>query len=229
MTQLDGPRLNPLSDRPAKQLVILLHGYGADGHDLVDLGKIWQTDLVDAAFVSPHAPQKCELSPFGRQWFSLEQYDSDLLRRDPQRIAEAFENIAPGAREAQSILEEFIQQEREALSLDWKDIALVGFSQGTMMSLFTGLRQQTAPAGILGYSGALVGAKSLAAEIASYPPVTLIHGQEDDILPYPSLALTERGLKKAGVLASTHSRPGLGHTIDMEGIEIGRKFLSELF
>lgn len=229
MTILEGPRLDPLSQKPAKQLIILLHGYGADGNDLIDLAKIWQTELVDAAFISPHAPQSCELSPFGRQWFSLEQYDPDLLRRDPNRIAEAYEIIAPGAREAQPILEEFIQQEREALSLGWKDIALVGFSQGTMMSLFTGLRQQIAPAGILGYSGALVGADTLPAEITSCPPVTLVHGEEDDILPYPTLALTEQGLKNAGITVSTHTRPGLGHSIDMEGIAIGRKFLSELF
>lgn len=229
MTVLDGPRLEPLSQKPAKQLIILLHGYGADGNGLIDLAKIWQTDLVDAAFISPHGPQSCELSAFGRQWFSLEQHDPDLLRRDPQRIAEAYEIIAPGAREAQSVLEEFIQQEREALSLSWKDIALVGFSQGTMMSLFTGLRQQIAPAGILGYSGALVGADTLPAEITSYPPVMLVHGEEDDVLPYPTLALTELGLKKAGVAVSVHTRPNLGHSIDMEGIAIGRKFLSELF
>lgn len=229
MTNLDGPRLNPLSEQPAKQLIVMLHGYGADGHDLIDLGKIWQTKLVNAAFVSPHAPDPCELSPFGRQWFSLQQYDPELLRRDPMRLAEAFEKLVIGTRQAQSILETYIQRELNSLSLGWKDVALVGFSQGTMVSLFTGCRQMAGPAGVLGYSGALVGASILQQEITSRPPITLLHGEEDDILPYPSMGLATSGLESAGIDVTSHTRPGLGHSIDMDGIQIGGDFLSELF
>ncbi|MBL4906556.1 MAG: dienelactone hydrolase family protein [Sneathiella sp.] len=229
MVHLDGPRLATLSGRPAKTLVVMLHGYGADGHDLIDLGKIWQTSLVDATFVSPHAPEECELSPYGRQWFSLQQYDPDYMRRDPAQLAAAFEKFVGGARKAQAILENFIHKELVSLSLGWENVVLVGFSQGTMVGLFTSLRQKTAPAGVLGYSGALIGSNTLDEEITSRPPVTLLHGEEDDILPYPSLSLAEKGLKKAGIDVTTYSRPGLGHSIDMEGIKIGEIFLSSLF
>ncbi len=228
MTLIDGPRLPPLSGGPAKSLVIMLHGYGADGHDLIDLGKIWQTNLIDTAFISPHAPEICDLSAFGKQWFSLQQYDPELLRRDPNHLAEAFEKLIPGARSAQNILEEFIHHELEALDLGWENLALVGFSQGTMLSLFAGLRQKMPPAGILGYSGALVGASILEKEIICTPPIILLHGEEDDILPFPSMELARQGLKQAGVPITTHSCPGLGHSIDMEGIIKGGEFLSTL-
>ncbi|MEH6403509.1 MAG: dienelactone hydrolase family protein [Sneathiella sp.] len=229
MSPLDGPRLDPLSGRPARQLVVLLHGYGADGNDLIDLAKMWQPLLVDAAFVAPHAPASCELSPFGRQWFSLRQYDPEEMRRNPDRLEQGLENLEPGAREAQNILEPFIAKELANLSLEMKDLALVGFSQGTMIALHTGLRQKHAPAGILGYSGALVGATKLAQNITAHPPVTLLHGAQDDILPYAALGLAERGLKAAGVTVDTHSCQNLGHSIDESGIRIGGRFLQELF
>lgn len=228
MTLIDGPRLPPLSGGAAKSLVIMLHGYGADGHDLIDLGKIWQTNLADTAFISPHAPEVCDLSSFGRQWFSLQQYDPELLRRDPERLAEAFEKFIPGARYAQQILEDFINHQLEVYDLGWENLVLVGFSQGTMLSLYTGLRQKTGPAGILGYSGALIGASILEKEITCLPPVTLLHGEEDDILPFPSMGLARESLMQVGIPVTTHSYPGLGHSIDMEGIIKGGEFLSTI-
>jgi len=229
MPPLDGPRLNPLSGRPARQLIILLHGYGADGNDLIELAKIWQPLLVDATFIAPHGPAACELSPFGRQWFSLRQYDPEEMRRNPNLLEQGLENLEAGAFEAKKILEPFIEQELFQLSLGMKDLALVGFSQGTMIALHSGLRQENAPAGILGYSGALVGAKNLSQNIRSRPPVTLIHGEQDDILPYPALGLAERGLKTADVKVETYSCPNLGHSIDERGLSIGGKFLQSLF
>lgn len=229
MQFLDGPRLNPLSGGPARQLVILLHGYGADGSDLIDLAKIWQSDLVDAAFVAPNGPAACELSPFGRQWFSLQHYDPDAMRRNPDLLDQGLENLEAGASEAQAILVPFIKDELTKLSLQMKDLALVGFSQGTMIALHSGLRQAIAPAGILGYSGALVGATNLPKDLSCKPPITLIHGEQDDVLPFAALNLAERGLKASGIQVETHSRPNLGHSIDEMGISIGGRFLKSLF
>ncbi|MBL4740094.1 MAG: dienelactone hydrolase family protein [Sneathiella sp.] len=229
MHTLEGPRLNPLSGRPAQQLVILLHGYGADGNDLIELAKIWQPRLVNAAFIAPHGPAACELSPFGRQWFSLRQYDPEEMRRNPDLLEQGLENLEAGAFEAQKILEPFVEKELSQLSLEMKDLVLVGFSQGTMIALHSGLRQKNAPAGILGYSGALVGAKNLARDTQSRPPVTLIHGEQDDILPYAALGLAERGLKAADVKVDTHTCPNLGHSIDERGLSIGGSFLQGLF
>ena len=138
---LDGPRLAPRSGK-TRQLVVFLHGFGADGNDLIDIGQHWQALLPDAAFVSPHAPQPCAGAPYGRQWFGL-------TFRDP---GERWR----GVQEARPDLDAFLDQELASHGLADGDLALVGFSQGTMMALHTGLRRRTALAGIVGYSGVLV-------------------------------------------------------------------------
>ena len=138
---LDGPRLAPRSGK-ARKLVVFLHGFGADGNDLIDIGQQWQTLLPDAAFLSPHAPQPCAGAPYGRQWFGL-------TFRDP---GERWR----GVEEARPALDAFLDHELAGHGLENRDLALVGFSQGTMMALHTGLRRKTALAGIVGYSGVLV-------------------------------------------------------------------------
>lgn len=225
--ELEGPRIDPLSGQ-ARYLVLLLHGYGADGNDLIPLGRYWQQDFPDAVFIAPSAPEPCELSPFGRQWFSLAQYDPDLQRRDPVAGAEVFNKMTEGARRAQGIVDAFLSKELEAYDLQIKDMAFVGFSQGTMMSLFTGLREKEAPAGILGYSGTLVGADRLASEMSCRPPICLVHGEEDDIVRFPALSFTSDALTEAGLSVETHARPGLGHGIDEKGLEIGKSFLTSI-
>ncbi|GLQ05328.1 alpha/beta hydrolase [Sneathiella chinensis] len=226
---LDGPRLSPLSGQPARQLVVLLHGYGADGDDLIQLAKIWQPQLAHAAFIAPHAPEECELTPFGRQWFSLNRYDPTLSRRDPHAIEQALDALTPGAETAAPKIEAFLDAELERLSLGWQDLALVGFSQGTMMALYTALRHPVGPAGILGYSGALVAPGTLARDIRCKPPVCLIHGEEDDILPIAALEHARRVLQSLSVPVETTARPSLSHGIDETGLALGQRFLGGLF
>lgn len=211
-TGLDGPRLPPAGGGAAKQLVVLLHGYGADGQDLIGLAPYFADILPDAAFVAPNAPERCEMSPFGYQWFSIQQ------EGDGARLA--------AIRASASLVDRFIDAELAALGLTADRLALVGFSQGTMMSLFVGPRRGERIAGILGYSGRLEGGELLADEARSKPPVTLLHGDSDEVVPFDRLSHAEQGLKAHGFEVATHRRPGLGHSIDPEGIEIGRRFLS---
>jgi phospholipase/carboxylesterase len=139
--ELDGPRLAPKSG-PAQQLVVFLHGYGADGNDLIDIGRSWQQYLPQAAFVSPHAPEPCGQAPVGRQWFAL-------TFRDPNERWTGVKKAAP-------LLERFLDAELARHKLPASALALVGFSQGTMMALHVGLRRAASPAAIVGYSGLLV-------------------------------------------------------------------------
>src|SRR5258707_8796408 len=141
MAELDGPRLEPRSGA-ARQLVVFLHGYGADGNDLIDIGRAWQGLLPQAAFVSPHAPEPCGQAPVGRQWFSL-------TFRDPNERWIGVNKTAP-------ILDRFLDAELARRALPPTAPALVGFSQGTMMALHVRLRRQIAPFAIVGYSGLLV-------------------------------------------------------------------------
>ena len=208
---LSGPVRKPASGGKPRQLVVLLHGLGADGNDLIGLAPYWAPLLPDAEFVSPDAPFPCDMAPFGRQWFSLQD-------RSP-------ESILAGVRAAAPILDAFVDDALAARGLDESHLALVGFSQGTMMSLYVGLRRGKAPAGILGYSGALVGAQTLAEEILSHPPVLLVHGNADEVVPFQALAMATEGLKAAGVPVEQLVRPGLGHGIDEEGLRRGGEFL----
>src|SRR5215831_12028960 len=177
MAELDGPRLEPRSG-PARQLVVFLHGYGADGNNLIEIGRTWQGLLPQAAFVSPHAPEPCGQAPVGRQWFPL-------TFRDPNERWLGCRKAAPG-------LEAFLGAELKRRNLPASALALVGFSQGTMMALHVGLRRATAPFAIVGYSGLLVTppdgkVDALAAEIKGRPPVLLIHGDQDDLIPAEAL------------------------------------------
>lgn len=208
---LQGLVFEPASGGEAKQLVVLCHGVGADGHDLIGLAPYWAPALPDAKFVSPHAPFPCDMAPFGRQWYSLQDRSADA--------------IEAGTREAAPILDAFLDRQLADLGLDDTKLALVGFSQGTMMSLFVGPRRAKACAGILGYSGRLPAPESLPAEIRSKPPVFLIHGDADPIVPFESLELARAALDGAGVPVEAHSRPGLGHSIDEWGLQAGAQFL----
>jgi phospholipase/carboxylesterase len=197
---LSGPVRNPASGGAPRQLVMLLHGVGADGNDLIGLAPLFARVLPDAEFVSPNAPFPCDMAPFGFQWFSIQD-------RTPAAIL-------AGVRRAAPILDAFIDAELARRQLDEGDLALVGFSQGTMMSLYVGLRRARAVAGILGYSGALVGADLLADEIRARPPVLLVHGDADPIVPYAALSHAERALAAAGVPVETLTCPDLEHGID---------------
>jgi phospholipase/carboxylesterase len=217
--ELDGPRLNPRSG-PARQLVVFLHGYGADGNDLIDIGRAWQQHLPQAAFVSPHAPEPCGQEPVGRQWFPL-------TFRDPNERWLGVNKAAPG-------LQRFLDAELERHKLPPAALALVGFSQGTMMALHVGLRRATTPAAIVGYSGLLVippegDLEAFAAEIKSRPPVLLVHGDRDELIPAQALFQATQGLAALGVSVEWHVSAGVGHGIDAEGLRHGGEFLARRF
>ena len=212
--ELHGPTQEPASGGPAKQLVIFCHGVGADGNDLIGLAPYFARVLPDAKFVSPNAPEQFDMAPFGYQWFSLSDPNTDRL---------------PGVQAAAPILDHYIDQQMAAHGLSESDTALVGFSQGTMMSLHVGLRRDRQLAGIAGYSGRLVGADLLAGEIKSKPPVMLVHGEEDDIVPSSSLKDAVSALAGVGIDATWEMRPELGHGLDDRGIMMGMDFLAGCF
>lgn len=211
IARIDGPRIAPANGGPADSLVILCHGYGADGNDLIGLAPYWQNLLPGTAFVSPNAPQRCEMSPMGYQWFGIS-------RLDPQEMYRGVLGAAP-------ILDQFIDQELAALGLDESRLALVGFSQGTMMSLQVGLRRARSPAAILGYSGALAGPERLAAEITGRPPILMIHGDEDEMLPVERMHAAVAALGQAGIDVQWHISQGMGHGIAPDGLRLGGEFI----
>jgi phospholipase/carboxylesterase len=214
--ELDGPRLAPRRGA-ARRLVVFLHGYGADGNDLIELGRAWQQMLPDTAFVSPHAPEPCGQAPSGRQWF-------ELTFRDPDERWIGVNKAAP-------VLERFLDAELARHKLAPSALALVGFSQGTMMALHVGLRRAIAPAAIVGYSGLLVlpnnaEPESIAAEIKSRPPVLLVHGDQDDLIPPQALFHACQALAALEVPVEWHISTGVGHGIDGEGLRHGGEFLA---
>ena len=217
--ELDGPRLEPQSGQ-AKRLVVFLHGYGADGNDLIDIGRAWQGLLPDTAFVSPHAPEPCGQAPVGKQWFPL------FTRAQNERW--------DGVSKARPGLDRFLDAELARRKLPPSALALVGFSQGTMMALHAGLRRAVPPAAIVGYSGIFVlpeKAKpdAVAGEIKSRPPVLLIHGAQDDLIPAPALFQSAQALAALDVPVEWHLSEGIGHGIDQEGLRQGGEFLARRF
>lgn len=213
--QLSGPSMEPASGSPARQLVVLLHGVGADGRDLLELAPYVAEALPDAAFAAPNAPFAYDMAPFGFQWFSLQD-----------RSGEA---VAAGVRAAAPILDAYLDEQLALRGLGDADLALVGFSQGTMMALHTALRRPRACAGVAGFSGALVAAESLPAEIRVRPRVLLVHGDADEVVNPACLAAAEHALAAVGVPVIAEMRPDLGHGIDGPGVHLVIEFLRMVF
>ena len=217
-TSIDGPRLAPVGGR-ATALVVLVHGYGANGEDLIGLADAWRGILPAVAFAAPNAPQTLPFEAVGGfQWFDLTFRDAEELWR--------------GVRQSGPVLDRFIDAELARYRLDSSRVALVGFSQGTMMALHIGLRRRPAPAAILGYSGIIAGPGHLAADRTGWaageqPQILLVHGESDEVIPASALDVTVKSLAAAGVAASWHLSPGLGHGIDGQGLELGGRFLSQ--
>lgn len=216
---IDGPRLMPRGGT-ARRLVVFLHGYGADGNDLIEIGRAWQQLLPDTAFVSPHAPESCGQAPMGRQWFPL-------TFRTPNERWDGVNKAAPG-------LNRFLDAELARHNLAPSALALVGFSQGTMIALHVGLRRALAPAAIVGYSGVFVlpdnaPPETVAGEITARPPVLLVHGDQDDLIPAQALFLSAQTLAALAVPVEWHLSHGVGHGIDQEGLRHGGAFLARRF
>lgn len=214
MPLLDGPRLAPAYGGPARSLVILLHGFGADGHDLIELGRVWGKTLATTAFVAPNAPERCPTAVSGYQWFPL-------TFRDPGEIDRGVDQAAP-------ILDAFLDEELARHGLTDAELALVGFSQGTMMALHVGLRRARAPAGIVGFSGLLAASERLERDLRSRPPVLLLHGSDDDVIPVDLLLPVAEALGGAGLAVEWHRLEGLGHGIDEDGLALGGGFLARV-
>lgn len=207
---LDGPRIAPAAGGRPRSLVVFLHGYGADGGDLIAIGREWARLLPATAFVAPHAPQRCAGAPMGRQWFAL-------TMRDPHEYARG----VAGARPA---LDAFLDAELARHGLDDSALALVGFSQGTMLALHCGPQRPGRIAGIIGYSGLLADPRALASA-AGKPPVLLVHGDRDELIPVGAVFAAAQGLAAAEIPVEWHISPGVPHGIGPDGLELGAQFL----
>ncbi len=210
LIRLDGPTLEPASGR-ARQLVVLCHGLGADGNDLIGLAPEWASVLPDAAFIAPNAPFPCEGAPMGRQWFALWDRTQDQMEA--------------GVRMAAGLLNAWLDQQLAARGLAPGACALMGFSQGAMTALFAALRRKAPVGCVLAFSGALLGAAALGDELSARPPVLLVHGEADPVVPVAASRAAEAALKAAGVPVTARYVPGLPHGIDPASIAAGGRFL----
>lgn len=215
MAGLTALRWGPASKGAARQLVVLCHGVGADGHDLIDLAPTWSRALPDALFMAPDAPEPYDGGPTGRQWFSLENRTPAVLDA--------------GARRAAPLLLATVDAELARLGLPPDAVALMGFSQGAMVALHAGLRRPVPPRGILAYSGALLDMPGLAAECTGHPPVLLVHGEEDEVVPFSHAPAAEASLVRLGIPVQALWCPKLGHGIGDAGLSEGALFLQRLF
>ncbi len=211
---IDGPRIAPASGGKPQSLVVFLHGYGADGNDLIGLGREWAGALPATAFVSPNAPEPCEGAPMGRQWFPL-------TMRDPNEFARGVANARP-------VLDTFLDAELDRHGLDESACALVGFSQGTMMALNVGPQRKRKLAGILGYSGLLADPAALKRGPVQKPAVFLIHGDRDELIPVAAIFSAAAGLAEAEIPVEWHISQGVPHGIGPDGLELGLAFLKRV-
>lgn len=206
---IDGPRLEP-KDK-IKKLVIFLHGYGSNGNDLISLTESIYKSLPNTAFVSPNAPYSMVGNPSGFEWFPL----STL----------SYQEKLQGTQLAAPHLNAFIDAQIAKYGIEEKDIALFGFSQGTMMALYIAPRRKNALGAVVGFSGALTAIDELPQETTAKPPILLIHGDQDDVVPYSSLAEAKAGLQQNGFDVTTHTSKGVAHGISPDGIDQARDFL----
>lgn len=216
MQKLDGPFIAPKSGK-AKQLVIFLHGYGANGNDLISIGEEWAADLPDAAFVSPNAPEVCEAWSAGYQWFPIRAISPEAMERDKYASI-----VAP-------VLSHYIDQQLTKWGVEDSGLGVAGFSQGAMMAMYTMPRRKKPCAAVIGYSGMLLDAQGLKGPDIVKMPVLAIHGDADEIVPPDNLARIDSGFSAAGFEIETAMRPALGHGIDHFGLTRGLQFVQEGF
>jgi phospholipase/carboxylesterase len=215
MTKLDGPSHGPHAGGKPGHLAILLHGYGADGNDLIGLAPVLAPLMPDVVFHAPNAPYPCEGNPMGFQWFGISRLDREVA--------------AAGVRSAAPYAEAFLDDTMARHGLDESKTVLIGFSQGTMMALHVGLRRKNPLAGIVGFSGMLAAPGALGSEIRSKPPVLLVHGDSDEMLPAMLTQRAAQTLQENGVEVGVHIAKGVGHGIDQTGLSHAARFLVNAF
>ena len=216
MQKLDGPFIAPRSGN-AKQLVIFLHGYGANGADLIAIGEDWGQVLKDAAFVSPNAPEVCEAWAAGFQWFPIRAITPEAMERDKY------------ASIVRPVLSNYIDEQLAKWGVDDSGLAVAGFSQGAMMAMYTMPRRKKPCAAVIAYSGMLLDAQGLKGSDLVKVPVLAIHGDADEIVPPENLSRVERGFSEAGFEVEAIMRPALGHGIDQFGMIRSLQFIQEGF
>lgn len=208
---LKGPERKARSGE-ADSLVILLHGYGADGNDLIGLSEPLAPHLPTTRFMAPNAPERCRNNPFGYQWFPIPWLDGS-----------SEEEMRASAIRAFATLDEWL--DGVAAEMAPERTVIVGFSQGTMMMLHVALRRDTAFAGLVGFSGRLLMPETLAGEVRARPPVLLVHGDQDPMVPVASLAEAAEALNAAGIDTNTHVSEGTGHGIAPDGLGLALGFI----
>ena len=211
---LSGPEVPPASGGAPRSIVVLLHGYGSNGDDLIGLVPYWRRALPDTVFLSPNAPQICPGAPGGYQWWPLTSLS-------PAARAAGVRDVAP-------VVDAYLDAQLARFGLTDDRVALVGFSQGTMTALHVGPRRERPLAGIVGFSGMLADPQAAPAELRTRPPLLLIHGDADPVVPAVALGQAQATLEPLGFEVSTHISPGLGHSIDEAGLQLGGAFLTRV-
>ena len=201
--------------RAARQLIVFLHGYGADGNDLIGLGREWAKALPHAAFASPNAPEPCGGAPMGRQWFNLTFRDAGELVR--------------GVAQAAPALDAFLDAELKRHNLGPRALALVGFSQGTMLALGVGLKRKPAPGRDRRLFGHARRSRGVPDDPAAAPAILLVHGDMDEVIPLDAMFMAREALAQAGLAVEWHVAEGIAHGIDPYGLKLGGAFLRQAF
>jgi len=214
MTTLTGPRRDAKSGN-ADSLVIFLHGYGSDGNDLIGIGDTSAEHLPNTTFLSPNAPQRCANNPMGYQWFPITWLDGSSEEESKRGQVESIQLLNAWLDEVS--VNEGIAPDRTII---------FGFSQGTMMALHVGPRRENSFAGIVGFSGRLLNPELLSAELRSKPPVLLVHGDSDDMVPPASLPAAANALTAVGIEVSTHISKNTGHGIAPDGLKMALQFIN---
>ena len=212
-SKLTGPALEPLNKKTPKNLVIFLHGYGADGSNLLSLGTEWQEALPDTLFVAPNAPHPFPESG-GYKWFDVYDVDPELRRTQ-------MHGTLP-------IVHQFIDDAMAHYKIESENVALVGFSQGACLTMHTMLERPKKLAAAISFSGFLLDPDYAEKKNISFTPTLVVHGQEDPVVPFIASQQAYEILKTHGEV-DFHARPGLDHAIDLEGSRLAQDFLKHAF
>jgi phospholipase/carboxylesterase len=207
---MDGPRIPPAAGGKPTSLVVLLHGYGSNGADLIGLAPYFAKALPTTQFVAPNAPEPMPMAAGGFQWFPL-------MRLDQREVDH-------GVRRHEDGLNRFIDRELDRYQLPAQKLFLLGFSQGCMMALHVGLRRERI-GGVVGFSGMLAAPEAAKSEARNKPPILLVHGDQDDVIPVQAMFLAGQGLAEADQSCLWHVSFGLPHAIGPDGIEYASAFL----